>query len=305
MTRSQVTAGVAGACLMLVGVLSTHALATATIYPVGMEFAGIQEAIDVAEAGSTIAISSGTYAQNLLITKSLRLVGLGGVTIRPADRSAPAIRVLETRDVGIYDIQVESADYGIEVSRSSCSLSGCSIRASVACVEIAAFDTDAVLLTQCVFEGDRVGLMALGDGTIEVSDCGFKALGTGTLLAGLTSVLVRGCQFLGCYDSIGLASSVKGTLIGNRIEDSHGRGIRVAPAPDPLLDGPLVIVDNVIASCGQWAISLCDVDDPEMLTFAGLLVGSGNAVDGGADSLCPTDYSWPEGFLVTDVIDGE
>jgi len=305
MAKPRLIVLMAGVCLMLLRSLSIHALATVTIYPVGMEFTEIQEAIDIAEVGSTIAISSGTYAQNLLITKPLRLVGLGDVIIRPADRSTPAIRVLETRDVGIYDIQVESADYGIETTQSSCRLFGCSIRASVACVEIVAFDTDAVLLSQCVFEGDRVGVMTSGDGTVEIFDCCFEALGTGTLLAGLTSVLVRGCQFLGCYDSIGLASSVKATVIGNRIEGSHGRGIRVAPAPDPLLDGPLVMVDNVIASCGQWAISLCDLDDPDMLTFAGLLSGSGNAVDGGADSLCPTDYSWPEGFLATDVIDSD
>lgn len=58
-----------------------------TVCPQGppvCQFAKIQEAIDAAAEGATIRISEGVYAENLVITKSLRLVGVGQekVTLR-------------------------------------------------------------------------------------------------------------------------------------------------------------------------------------------------------------------------------
>jgi pectin methylesterase-like acyl-CoA thioesterase len=64
----------------------------------------IQAAIDAAQAGDTIMIAAGTYAESLTIGKGLTLLGLGEVTIDPATGNAITI----DGDVGGADIVLDN-----------------------------------------------------------------------------------------------------------------------------------------------------------------------------------------------------
>ena len=288
---------VALVCAVAVGFLVLNAWASATVYPVGMEYELIQDAINVAAAGSTIVISEGTYRENLTISKPLTIVGCGEVILIPEDRGTPAISVSDTADVAIHALHIQSAFKGIDADRSTIRIIDCSFHTTEVGVEAVLMDANLVLIQHCTFTGERDGVLIAGSGTVEIVHCEFLGMGTSASLNGLTSVLVLDCTFRDSHDSIALSSSVKATLIGNQIHGSTGRGIRVGPALYDYFDGPLVLINNVIENSTQWGLSLCHIHDADVLTFTGVLMGFGNVIDN-EDLLCPIDYDWPEGFFV-------
>lgn len=260
----------------------------------------IQAAIESVADGGVIAIESGTYHENLDISRSLTLVGDGRVTLIPSDRTESAIRISESTDVVIQGIQIENAGTGIETSQASCRISGCLFRTTNVAIQTMLFGSDTVRIEDCTFTGDETagqGILALGDGRIEIEDCEFLELANGAILAGMVSARISTSTFEECPSSILISSTVHATLEGNRIRDCYAWGIRIAAVPFDAPAGSLVMVDNVIENRSYPAISLCGVDDPNELTLTGSLEGSGNVIDGGRDLLCPADYDWPEGFF--------
>jgi len=51
--------------------------ATLTVCPSGCAYSGIQTAINAASSGDTIQVQSGTYYENVNVTKQLTLRGIG------------------------------------------------------------------------------------------------------------------------------------------------------------------------------------------------------------------------------------
>ena len=76
----------------------------------------IQEGIDLATDGGTVFVEAGTYAENLVIAKSLTLDGAGPTTIlSPAggvgiDASSPG------GDVAVMDLAIDGADIAVEAT---------------------------------------------------------------------------------------------------------------------------------------------------------------------------------------------
>lgn len=268
----------------------------------------IQAAIDAVADGGVVTIGEGTYRENLYIDKPLILLGVGEATIIPDDQETPAIWIAGGTEGGVIQgIRFESAATGIDMVQASWRVVDCSFHDTDVGVKAMTMDFDVLRIQQCAFIGDQAGTGVLvgGSGTIDIVNCDFHELGTGTVLGGMTSTLVDDCTFQDCYDGIVLSSGVEGTLTGNHIDGSGGSGIRVAAVPDfpnvPLLDAllkdvTLTLIDNVIENSMRRGLSLCDTNDPEVLTFTGTLLGSGNLIDN-MNLLCPGDYDWPEGFF--------
>jgi Right handed beta helix region len=260
----------------------------------------IQAAIESVADGGVITLEPGMYHENLDISRSLTLIGEGGVTLTPDNREIPAIRISESIDVVIQDIRVEDAETGIETSQASCRISGCLFRTTNVAIQTMLFGSDTVRIEDCTFTGEETagqGILALGDGRIEIEDCEFLELTTGAILAGMVSARITTSTLDECASSILISSTVNATLTGNHISNSYVWGIRIAAVSFDAPAGSLVMVDNVIENRSYLAISLCGVDDPNELTLTGYLEGSGNVIERGPASLCPVDYDWPEGFF--------
>ncbi|MFN3348224.1 cadherin domain-containing protein [Pseudorhodoplanes sp.] len=84
-----------------------------------MGFDTIQEAIDAAPAGAVVTIAAGVYPENLVITRGITLVGVGTVTIEPADGEPVTISGdLGGDDVTLQNLDIvgNTGDYGVYVA---------------------------------------------------------------------------------------------------------------------------------------------------------------------------------------------
>jgi nitrous oxidase accessory protein NosD len=287
------------ACLLGLGCWAQGAPATVAVYPSGLTFSMIQEAIDSADAYDTVVISEGTYHENLVIEQPLTLIGLDEVLILPVDRELPAILIDGTDGVATHNIGIESADVGIKISQSSAIIESCHFQTAEIGVDFVGMGPVTASIDDCIFRGDGFGVRAGGEGSLQMSHCEFKELGYGAFLFGMPYVTVYDCLFELCDQGVMLSSTVSATLIANRMENTRVYGIQVAAIPFDAPLVPLVLVANVIRNSKQWGISFCTYNSPFELTFEGVIEGFGNIIEGGHGygPLCPTDYEWPEGLF--------
>jgi nitrous oxidase accessory protein NosD len=104
---------------------------TLTICPAGCAFSQIQPAIDAARSGSTLQIQSGTYQENLSITKPIQLIGQsatlqGQITISKTENVSITtltirgpVRIEESKKITLeYNTISESPTEGITIIKS-------------------------------------------------------------------------------------------------------------------------------------------------------------------------------------------
>ena len=260
----------------------------------------IQDAIDLLAEGGELVLSAGTYRENLTIEKSLSVVGYGEISLVPADDSTPTIQVNGAESFRVKSLSLKSAATGIEFSNSSGQVIDCLFQTTKSGCDVIVFGNDKVSFQGCEFSGDGRGVMLVGDGTVAIEACEFwGSLGTGVLVGGTVAVRIDGSTFDECFEGIVLGSTASVTISNNQFIDSASSGIRVsAPPMDTTIVGALEISGNVFENSLHWDISLCGTPDSQELEFQGVLTGSGNMLSGGFTKLCPSDYAWPDGFIV-------
>ncbi len=133
------------------------------------DFPTIQAAIDAVAEGGTVLIGPGTYQENLKITKSLRLVGLGAVEIQP--KSPDPLSALPTIDVVGEDkeqpIQVYLANFKVNFYSGLIGNEGISLRSAQAIVQ------------DVTISGYQYGLISIGEGDVILSRGSIYRNGTG------------------------------------------------------------------------------------------------------------------------------
>jgi hypothetical protein len=198
--------GVAG--LLMLG----EGLAPQVTWPTGQQerfvvrvpedFPTIQTAIDAVAEGGTVLIGPGTYQENLKITKSLRLVGIGAVEIQPKQpdplSALPTIAVVGEDEE--QPIQVYLANFKVNFYSDLVGNEGISLRSAQAIVQDVAIS------------GYQYGLIGIGEEDVILSRVSIYRNGTGVQSWG-SSLTVHDSDF---HDNfVGIKS------FGEKLEVKH------------------------------------------------------------------------------------
>ena len=92
--------------------------AIAATLKVPSKFATIQEAIDAASAGDTIKISSGTFTENIVVDKKLRIRGKSKTRIVAADNGEPAVTIAAD-NVELKRLDIRGGSFGVASDNAS------------------------------------------------------------------------------------------------------------------------------------------------------------------------------------------
>jgi hypothetical protein len=286
----------------LVIVLAVSGLAAPIfVSPSGQAFDAIQQAIDAAEAGSTVLIAEGEYSENLVIVKPITIIGYGPITFRPKDPEEPAVRIVDTEGVALIRFHIDGASVGVQATGSSFRMEDCQLRNVETAMEISSFGDDTVLLAECLFASASGGvrLQILGGGKLEMISCDVRGFGTGAMFAGAATATAYACTFSECYDGIVVSDTANAALISNAIEDCS-TGVRIAETPfSSISPGSILLVDNTITDLSGSAISMCGINHGNAFAYQGVFQGFGNRIDDDPNLLCTDNYTWPEGLFVT------
>jgi len=85
-------------------------------YPVYVKYSSIQEAINSADGGDTIYVSSGTYYEHIVVNKSISLIGEDKYTtvIDGNGEWMPIVHIFNVSDIIVHGFTVENTTSGME-----------------------------------------------------------------------------------------------------------------------------------------------------------------------------------------------
>ena len=139
-------------------------LAEAKTLKVPSKFATIQEAIDAASAGDSIKISSGTFTENIVIDKKLKIRGKSKTRIVAADDGEPAVTIAAD-NVELKRLDIRGGSFGVvglDVSNAKL-LSLRVHNASSHGISLFNFNADNALFSKCrVYDNGGNGITASG-----------------------------------------------------------------------------------------------------------------------------------------------
>jgi nitrous oxidase accessory protein NosD len=182
----------------------------------------IQDAIDIASDGDTVLVSSGTYNENLTITKSIELAGASSAdTIIMGTGLFTGIGVSQTESVDINTLTVRNFDLGISISQSS---------------DVSLTD---VIVMDCV----SWGIFTDNTNDLNIEDCQLEGVGTGN---GIETFQVSGLSFVNntvgeFLNGVNVRFSDDPFVFGNTILSAYNNGIMLHE-----LDGGMVENNHIV-----------------------------------------------------------
>ncbi|NSW57799.1 MAG: right-handed parallel beta-helix repeat-containing protein [Armatimonadetes bacterium] len=283
---------------VLVGLLA------ASVFPATLDvpsdaYPTIQSAIDAANAGDTIQIAAGTYAEAITINKSLSLEGAGW-TRDPADPryflpggtiiaggNADAVVTVAADDVSISGIGITGRNNATSVTQACLRVTG----------NVANLSLDTVAASQSAFAGMEISADVDG---LTMSHCSMSHNRKRGLVVGvsgnLTGATISDCDFDGTgwgyeSDAVGLYSqqssangtTFSGTVSGCTFNDNVVKGIYLEKGDNLSFTGCDVVHSGFAKSYAAGIDVNMKFGDYARITFSNCTVtncGKGDATNG-------------------------
>jgi parallel beta-helix repeat protein/beta propeller repeat protein len=183
-------------------------------------YLGIQEAIDDADQGNTILVGSGTYYENILVDKSLTLIGEDNEnTIIQGSGSGIGISLNSVSGVTIKNVQIKGFSYGIGLWYSS----------------------DCFISANTVSNNDPYGIYMYSSSSNTINGNTVSDNYYGIYLQSSSSNTISGNTILNQEYGVNLYDSYSNSLNGNTVSDNTEWGIRLCQA------GSNILKNNVIS----------------------------------------------------------
>ncbi|NOZ59831.1 MAG: hypothetical protein GXO66_09715 [Euryarchaeota archaeon] len=250
--------------LLLLLLLSLPAAFPATVCPTGCDYSSLQEAVSSAAEGEVILVKGGSYSVNLVINRSLTVVGEGGVLLTPGDSRLPVVYVVSSanvtlrglgidgagqscvevelsRGVRLEELELRSCLYGLRVSDSS------RLEAGALTVEGASFGVEVQNTTGVRLEGLTLrsptvaGVILSGSSGCYLGKSSILPAGAagGLYLQNSDSCTISEVLVSGGGTAVSLDGSSGNTLRGIRIADSS-TGFELSGSRDNTITGSSV-----------------------------------------------------------------
>jgi nitrous oxidase accessory protein len=112
----------------------------------GGKYSTISAAVNAANAGDTILVSPGTYVENVVVDKPLKIVSTGGAqaTLVKASDSSKEVFLLGSADITIQGFTVTGGNKGVSFGSSNCILTNCVVNGNVFGVYLAGATSNSV-----------------------------------------------------------------------------------------------------------------------------------------------------------------
>lgn len=203
-------------------------------YPVYVKYSLIQEAINNANEGDAIYVSSGTYSENVVVNKSLTLIGENrSNTI--IDGNKTGIVILATANsITIRDLTVKNGNTGIYVDHSNFSLViENNIIHNVDAIFVR-FSNNCTIYQNLAANNTHRGVLITNSWNFTVRDnyvygSGWYGINANASINGL---IAQNNVYENYYDGIGLLNSSNCAIAGNDVKDNVLFGIWLDSSDD-------------------------------------------------------------------------
>lgn len=247
----------------------------------------IQDAINVSREGTTIFVWEGVYYENVIVNRSVDLVGNGSreVTIDGDGNESVVSIIVDRVNISGFTVQNGVANHGIQITANYTRISDTICRMNHHGITI-------VGSNHCTIENNTsslnnfigIGLYDCRDSQIIHNSCSSQN-GNGILLARCENITIEGNTGESNHNGIDLQSSENCTIRENAFSQNRDSGIRLMKSPN------CTILDNTLFHNGLYGISFSN--SPSCSLLKNSMIENGVFVSGNSEnfSSCVIDSS--------------
>jgi nitrous oxidase accessory protein NosD len=253
-------------------------------------FLTIAQAVAAASVGDTIYIDAGTFTENVVLNKSLTVIGSGpgSTTITPSVACTGDGIQISASNVNVSDLKVTGFNYGVRTSASTISLYNVESLSNCQYGLNTGNGTNGLSMIKCKFNNNNVGGWRAGTAdnvsnvlmdSSEVKSNGTTANGFGTFIAAGTPaantfdyITIKNSDFSNNLEKGMYFEKLRHALIDNVIIDNSGvdpnygfnNGIDINLKYDSYTD--ITIQNSTITNCGSMGTAVA-LNNPSALAI--------------------------------------
>lgn len=236
-------------------------------------FSTIQDAINASNEGDTIAVSSGTYQENLKILNSVKIVG-NKTILEPEFRMLPTIQVMMVQNFTLENMEIKNGSTGIEAKYlKSLEIKNCVFKNNFKAITISQVGLgklDGLKITGFI-EGVKIGQSSSVEIENSLFENGINAVSAEASdevsLSNLTIDTETGIEFSGGERNLVENSTFSGNVFISAFSErglvAKGNDVKGTYVIDGAAYGNLYVFNGLNVSGGQFHISVEEIEVPE------------------------------------------